>query len=225
MSNYHYYFFRKSVDLCQQIEAAGVSFITVHGRTTFQKNEPIDQECIKLINESVNIPVILNGDVKSLSDAITMQEYTGCQGNDTINYLVSEIFTYLLCLGIMSARGILHNPGLFAGHQVTPISAVQEWLNIHHTNFLWFHHHLVFMCEHLIPKNERNKFNKLRNASDVVSFLENQFHIPSVLPSNRVVSKEISETSGVYYKENVVEKKTNSSQLEDVVDSLTNLFN
>lgn len=74
------FLFRKSVDLCQQIEATGVSFITVHGRTTFQKNEPIDQECIKLINESVNIPVILNGDIKNLSDAITMQEYTGCKG-------------------------------------------------------------------------------------------------------------------------------------------------
>lgn len=73
-------FYRKSVDLCQQVEAAGVSFITVHGRTTLQKHEPIDKECIKIINESVSIPVILNGDVKSLSDAITMQEYTGCKG-------------------------------------------------------------------------------------------------------------------------------------------------
>lgn len=59
-----------------------MSFITVHGRTTFQKNEPIDQECIKLINESVHIPVILNGDVKSLSDAIKMHDYTGCKGNE-----------------------------------------------------------------------------------------------------------------------------------------------
>lgn len=74
------------MDLCQQIEAAGVSFITVHGRTVVQKNEPIDQDCIKLISESVSVPVILNGDVKSLSDAITMQEYTGCRG-DTITYI------------------------------------------------------------------------------------------------------------------------------------------
>lgn len=74
------------MDLCQQIEAAGVSFITVHGRTAVQKNEPIDQDCIKLINESVSVPVILNGDVKSLSDAIIMQEYTGCKGG-AITYI------------------------------------------------------------------------------------------------------------------------------------------
>jgi len=61
-----------------------VSFITVHGRTALQKNEPIDQECLKLINESVSVPVILNGDIKSLSDANTMQEYTGCRGKNII---------------------------------------------------------------------------------------------------------------------------------------------
>lgn len=58
-----------------------MSFITVHGRTVLQKNEAIDQECLKLINESVSVPVVLNGDIKSLSDAITMQKYTGCRGN------------------------------------------------------------------------------------------------------------------------------------------------
>lgn len=61
-----------------------MSFITVHGRTVLQKNEPIDQECLKLINESVSVPVILNGDIKSLSDAFAMQEYTGCRGNKII---------------------------------------------------------------------------------------------------------------------------------------------
>lgn len=196
---------RKSVDLCQQIEATGVSFITVHGRTVFQKSEPIDQECLKLINESVSVPVILNGDIKSLSDAIMMQEYTGCRG-------------------MMSARGILHNPGLFAGHQNTPLSAVQDWLNIKHTNFLWFHHHLVFMCERLLPKSARNTFNQLRKASDVVSFLEDQLHIPNVLPSNRLLGKEPGGTSGAYY-ENVAIEETVSSQSEDIMDSIINLFN
>jgi len=123
----------------------------------------------------------------------------------------------------MSARGILHNPGLFAGHQVTPLSAVQEWLNIRHTNFLWFHHHLVFMCEHLLPKKAKNSFNQLRKASDVVSFLEDQFHIPHVLPSNRTVTKESKETNGNYYQNKAIQE-TIFSQPEDVMDGLTNLF-
>lgn len=124
---------------------------------------------------------------------------------------------------MMSARGILHNPGLFAGHQTTPLSAVQNWLNIHHTNFLWFHHHLVFMCEHLLPKNERNTFNHLRKASDVVSFLESKFNFPNILPSNRTLGKELSGTSGAYYQ-NVATEETVSSQSDDIMDSLISLF-
>jgi len=124
---------------------------------------------------------------------------------------------------MMSARGLLHNPGLFAGHQNTPLSAVQDWLNIYHTNYLWFHHHLVFMCEHLLPKTARNTFNQLRKASDVVSFLEDQLHITNVLPSNRTLGKEPGGTSGAYYENVAVQEKV-SSQPEDIMDSLINLF-
>jgi len=124
---------------------------------------------------------------------------------------------------MMSARGILHNPGLFAGYQTTPLSAVQDWLNIKHTNFLWFHHHLVFMCERLLSKTARKTFNQLRSASDVVSFLEDQLHISNVLPSNRILGKELGGTSGAYY-ENIDVKETVSSQPEDIVDSIINLF-
>lgn len=124
---------------------------------------------------------------------------------------------------MMSARSILHNPGLFAGHKITPLSAVQNWLTIHHTNFLWFHHHLVFMTEHLFSKSVRNTFNQLRKASEVVSFLENQFYIPNVLPSNRTLGKEPSGTSGAYYQSLAV-LETVSSQSEDVMFSSFNIF-
>lgn len=124
----------------------------------------------------------------------------------------------------MSARGLLHNPGLFAGHQSTPLSVVQDWLNIQHTNFLWFHHHLVFMCENLLPKKARNTFNQLRKASDVVSFLEDHLYIPNVLPSNRTLGKELSGTNGTYYHNLTVQKKTFDSQSDDAMESLVNLF-
>ena len=60
------------MELCRKLEAAGVSFLTVHGRTIKQKSteaEPVDLEAIRTIRESVQIPVVANGDVFSLEDA------------------------------------------------------------------------------------------------------------------------------------------------------------
>lgn len=73
--------YRKTVDLCQKVQQAGLSFLTVHGRTKDQKSEPVDLEAIKLIKESVNVPVIANGDICSMQDAERTQQVTSVNGN------------------------------------------------------------------------------------------------------------------------------------------------
>ena len=67
-----------AVEAAKIIEKAGASAITIHGRTRdeFYSGEA-DWDIIKKVKESVNIPVIGNGDVKSRQDAIKMFEYTG----------------------------------------------------------------------------------------------------------------------------------------------------
>ena len=60
----------------------GLSFLTVHGRTKDQRSDPVNLEAIKLIKESVRIPVIANGDICSLEDAERVQDVTGVNGND-----------------------------------------------------------------------------------------------------------------------------------------------
>jgi hypothetical protein len=49
--------YRKTVDMCQKAEKAGVSWITVHGRTIEQRSEPCAFETIKLVrrHNPVNI--------------------------------------------------------------------------------------------------------------------------------------------------------------------------
>lgn len=71
---------KSSVDLCRKLEKAGVTFLTVHGRTKEQRNEPINTQLLRDITLSIQIPLIANGDIKSLKDAILLQEITGCQG-------------------------------------------------------------------------------------------------------------------------------------------------
>lgn len=69
------------MDLCQKAESAGVSWITVHGRTSEERHQPVHYDAIKTIKDSVSIPVIANGDIKYLRDVESIHQLTGVDGN------------------------------------------------------------------------------------------------------------------------------------------------
>lgn len=84
-----------AVEMGKIAEANGAAAITVHGRTREQYySGKADWDIIKQVKESVNIPVIGNGDIFSPVDAKNMFEYTGCDG-------------------IMIGRGAQGNPWIF----------------------------------------------------------------------------------------------------------------
>ena len=83
-----------AVELAKKVEAAGASAVAVHGRTKVQMYEgKPDWSIIKQVKEAVSIPVIGNGDIKSVDDMIAMMEQTGCDA-------------------VMIGRGILGDPWL-----------------------------------------------------------------------------------------------------------------
>ena len=71
---------RLTVDMCQRAAAAGASFITVHGRTKDERCQPVNMEAIRIIKDSVSVPVIANGDIRSNDDALRVQAETGVDG-------------------------------------------------------------------------------------------------------------------------------------------------
>ena len=70
-----------AVEASKIIEKAGASAITIHGRSREEfYSGKVDLSVIKKVKETVNIPVIGNGDIKNAKDAIKMFEYTNVDG-------------------------------------------------------------------------------------------------------------------------------------------------
>lgn len=90
------------LSLAKKLENVGVQAIALHARTRSQMYEGhSDWSHIKILKENINIPVIGNGDVKTLQDFIDMKNITGCDavmiGRGLVGnpFLIKEIHNYL----------------------------------------------------------------------------------------------------------------------------------
>src|SRR5690606_20100537 len=64
--------------IARRAEEAGVSMVTVHGRTRCQFYQgKADWRAIRRVKQAVSIPVVANGDVASLADAMEALEQSG----------------------------------------------------------------------------------------------------------------------------------------------------
>ncbi len=128
-----------------------------------QRSEPVDLSAVAAVVAALNVPVLTNGDARSLAEVVAQADVTGAAG-------------------VMAARGLLKNPAMFdcAGVTTTSVECIKEWTRIAlecGTPFTSFHHHLIYMCESLLPRAERRVFNSLASTAAVLDFLEEHFDI------------------------------------------------
>jgi|TARA_B100000524_G_scaffold346274_1_gene246189 tRNA-dihydrouridine synthase 1 len=91
---------QQTIELARQLQDAGASLLTVHGRTREQKGREtggVDWDGIRTVKSAVSIPVLANGGIETISDADRCIAHTGCDG-------------------AMLAEAALENPSVFEGH-------------------------------------------------------------------------------------------------------------
>ena len=124
---------------------------------------PPPPKMIHQVKESVHVPVVANGDIRCEDDVLRVHTETGVDG-------------------VMSARGILDNPALYAGYSHTPIECVRDWISLSlgtGVTFTQFHSHLIHMLDKVTAKTEKRVFNTLSSTPAVLDYLQHMYGISS----------------------------------------------
>lgn len=111
------------LEVAHIIEDNGGKLVAVHGRTRAQKyTSQANWDAIAEIKQTVSIPVIGNGDVKSVEDIKLMKKYTQCDA-------------------VMIGRAAIGNPWIFAGLNREDVSfdQVKEMMIAHLESMLSFY--------------------------------------------------------------------------------------
>jgi tRNA-dihydrouridine synthase B len=100
---------RNHIQVAKILEDNGASLIAVHGRTKAQAYlGDADWDAIAEVKQAVKIPVLGNGDVRTVADIARIKSHTGVDG-------------------VMIARGAIGNPWIFSRkdrEQVTPAEKI-----------------------------------------------------------------------------------------------------
>lgn len=151
---------QETIDFVKKVELSGVDFITVHGRTKNTRSSiPVDLEAIKLVKQTVSVPVVANGDCFSLEQAYEIAEFTGVDG-------------------VMSARGILANPALFAGYKNTPWKAIElfwDYATAYGLPYRIIQHHLAQMLDGVIHRKYIKELNEVSNLINLLDWFDEHF--------------------------------------------------
>lgn len=150
-----------TVELARRAEKMGIGLLSVHGRTHNERDHPVRIETIKTLTDVLDIPVNYNGSITSMADA-------------------NEAYRTTNCGGVMVARGLLANPGLFDNRDEGDREVLTRWTQLAiglGIPFSSFHKHTMFMLENISPKPEKRIFNGLQSTVQAYLWLKEREYI------------------------------------------------
>lgn len=163
-----------AVEVAKVIEQAGASAITIHGRTREEYyGGRADLEIIKKVKESVSIPVIGNGDVKSIEDAKRMFDYCNVDGimigRATIGnpWIINEIISE-------EKKEITNEEKLKVIKEHIELAAEEkgEYIAVREMR-----KHICWYIKNLKESSKmREKINKIENINELKACLEEYFN-------------------------------------------------
>lgn len=181
-----------------------IDWVTIHPRTrSTPSSTPIRTDALQVLvsKYSPTLPILLSGDVFDLSSlpfAPTTpagfepslmdrdeDESAKRLSVNSLGLISSQKPSNTGLSGLMSARGLLANPALFAGYQSCPWHALETFMcNVARCPlpFKFVLHHVSEMCgpgmgpnkTALLPKRQRLRLMEISNMLDLVDFLDQQ---------------------------------------------------
>lgn len=121
---------RKTIDFIDTVlgheQDRNIDFLTIHPRTRHTPStNPINLEALELLTNKYGdkVPILVSGDVFTMSTLPYNSSYLAARADDELRRHLPKL------RGLMSARSLLANPALFAGHEVCPWEAVELFMN------------------------------------------------------------------------------------------------
>lgn len=175
---------RNFLEVAHIVEDNGGALLAVHGRTRQQGYDGhADWDAIAAICQTVRIPVIGNGDVRSVADIERLLKYTGCQA-------------------VMIGRAAIGNPWIFSRldrHQVH-LEQVHQTMLLHLERMLAFHgaqrglllfrkHTSRYLSVYSLPSETRKRILTTTTLEDYLACLAQVFASLTDFPTTRWINE------------------------------------